>query len=302
MKPRLFLHVGQHKTGTTSIQGYLKHHEETLRAHGFWQPDRLGRPDGGFQRVGELIVTEGPEAFVAHLKRGHDGGAIIVSAENLCRVLTRTHPEANAVITAHFDTTVILSMRRQDEMLESAFSQMVKFGRRLNIEKDDPYPFDYEPMVGRLVQDYGRDNVKLSLYGADRSLSPEAMLMRVVGGPELPPLERQANVRTHRRNLLFMSQLELKRRSISNKLLAFLQDNPVIRDDGIRELSSVARRNALIAEHRDGNTRICEAFGLDADFMTAPVRDDGWFPARKISSREWADVMSGFLQPRHLGV
>ncbi len=51
MARRIFIHAGQHKTGTTSIQHYIERHAAVLTQHGItpltdWKPDLSG-PDSG---------------------------------------------------------------------------------------------------------------------------------------------------------------------------------------------------------------------------------------------------------------
>lgn len=53
MGMRSFIHIGQHKTGTTSIQSYLKNNRNELEARGLYVPDSLM----GFEHPSHFILN-----------------------------------------------------------------------------------------------------------------------------------------------------------------------------------------------------------------------------------------------------
>src|SRR6266540_4487045 len=119
-KPRLFLHIGLHKTGTSSIQHSLMTNEAGLREAGFHLPDRLGRSDGGHHLVAAILRDRGPEAFLDHLKRDNNSPTTLVSAESFLQVFkvpTKIR-DLREVLSSSFETRIIIFLRRQDYLKE----------------------------------------------------------------------------------------------------------------------------------------------------------------------------------------
>lgn len=62
MARRIFIHAGQHKTGTTSVQHYVERHAAFLTAHGItpfrdWKPDLSGVADGPLPCNAKMIAN-----------------------------------------------------------------------------------------------------------------------------------------------------------------------------------------------------------------------------------------------------
>lgn len=141
MKTRLILHIGMHKTGTSSVQRYFSRNRAVLRRMGVCYPNSIGvagekqpkqaalfdaisheadfgvpHPDlGSSKRLVDRLAMEIEEA---------PGGLGIVSAEGLSGERP-VFSAALAELADRFETTVVVFVRRQDHWVESFYKQMV---------------------------------------------------------------------------------------------------------------------------------------------------------------------------------
>lgn len=162
MIQQVILHIGQSKTGTSSLQAFLARNREALARHGILYPDILnkGAPIGaiahnpvaeslvGIMRHPRLSAQEYFEQFARQCeqRRCH---TLLLSGESFFSVphiwtLERSSDYA-ACYRAKLDSLktliggascrVVVYLRRQDEWLESAIGQIIRYeglvGRRL---------------------------------------------------------------------------------------------------------------------------------------------------------------------------
>jgi hypothetical protein len=126
---KIVLHIGAAKTGSSAIQAFIRANLDFFNDHGFVVPDRMA---GLGQRItGEhvmslqkLITDPDPsrivEVFAELRDKPEDGRTVLISAENLSNL--GKHARFGAALEG-FDPTVILYIRRQDELLTSAWQQ-----------------------------------------------------------------------------------------------------------------------------------------------------------------------------------
>jgi len=144
MKPKLYLHVGLPKAGSSTIQKFLEENWEDFHRSGYLilNPKLMpykghGRPPGTIDYFKELRDLAFQKALIEDDKRysyyqdlfrerfsnaAANGLDVILSAENL----TWLHPLTFKLLlssTENFDLKVIIYLRRQDLWLESAWKQ-----------------------------------------------------------------------------------------------------------------------------------------------------------------------------------
>jgi hypothetical protein len=145
-EPKLFLHIGMPKTGTTSLQRILHTNGPALAARGYVYPSRWVKGDpGGHHDLTESIRTiaapAGPSRDHAQaraislevcefLSECRDQ-TVILSAEGLASALLaeRMRPAFAGFVeqcATVADTTVVMAVRRLDEFLASAYLQVTK--------------------------------------------------------------------------------------------------------------------------------------------------------------------------------
>lgn len=146
---KLLLHLGIHRTGTTSFQHHLASHRDTLLAQGFYYPNSKrffskGGSKAHFAFGHGLAVephSEAMKSFVLHLeKAGREGYTVIISSEPLYRhIIGGGSPETYVrddywkkredylrllrQTLSRFDVKPYIVFRRQDTFIESLFSQ-----------------------------------------------------------------------------------------------------------------------------------------------------------------------------------
>jgi len=125
----VFLHIGPHKTGSTSLQQYLHHNRAVLARQGFLYP-RSGCLDG--RRYGQHDFARsiaGRGSFdVARLQEEIEASGndkILLSSEEFSLV---RDPGTIVRCFDGFDVKAVIYCRRQDELLLSHFNQRVKVG------------------------------------------------------------------------------------------------------------------------------------------------------------------------------
>jgi hypothetical protein len=145
---RLILHVGTHKTGTTSVQGTLDRMREELRRSGVHYPDAsafLGGPRDAHHAFAHAMngaerkAMRNAQRFIRHLRR--EAGrrdTVVISAEAMYRHVhhdfkgtddywggRRAYLAGIAKALSGFQVEVVLFLRRQDRFTESLYSETV---------------------------------------------------------------------------------------------------------------------------------------------------------------------------------
>lgn len=198
---KLLLHIGTHKTGTTSIQRFLSSNRAALRGQGLWYPGvHLGghfRRHYAHHRVAHAIAGEGNEGTRDDAKRFFDAvrkGArpeetVLISAEPLYRHVLPLDagaterrlmrggevegdplPYIRAVreVIGEFDVTVMVMLRRQDLFIESLYSEQIMSRDYV----DDVNQFlaermwlaDYESRLADWASVFGEDRIQVRVF------------------------------------------------------------------------------------------------------------------------------------------
>ena len=195
--PRLFLHIGTHKTGTTSLQRFLTVNRAVLRRQGLVYPDPA---IGGFgkryahHQVAHAMAgrsgagsPEDARRFFDKVRRDLRGReAAIVSAEALYRhVLGGTDSERRfdagdgpgdplpyirrvRDCLGDFDVTVLVMLRRQDAFLESLYAeQVMTTSYRGDIDRfvtDRAWLADYDARLTMWASVFGADRLSVRTF------------------------------------------------------------------------------------------------------------------------------------------
>ena len=301
----LYLHIGLHKTGTTSIQRLLADGEAEFAQAGYHVADRLGRNEPGHHRQVVLLETEGAEAFVRSLD-ATPGDAVLVSCERLSKMF-RDASLCQEVLTAlsrSFDVTVIAFLRRQDFLKESVYAQVVKARYSPDIMEEVRYQYDIGRLVRNLEAAIGSGRISLAVYrddlGGRGDLSGDFLrkIGWTAGAETLPKLPRD-NTSLHRRARLFLGQIEKPSRSFAKSLVAAVMESGAIANDGQPELMSPATRATFLTPYLAENTAVAEAYALEGGgfFGSVPDLAQPWFPPEPIRRAELAAIEDRLGQP-----
>lgn len=132
-RPRLVLHVGTHKTGTTSIQQALRDNRDALRRAGICYPDPSRDPHPHLPAHNFIYraTLNGAEAMAAERDlimaefKASRADCLILSEEGLSLPRDALQ-EFFAPWRDVFDFEIVCFLRRQDRYAESLFSQYVR--------------------------------------------------------------------------------------------------------------------------------------------------------------------------------
>lgn len=195
MTDKLILHIGTHKTGTTTLQSMLESNSEALAANGFtypamplkWKHAHINRnaywlSKAAYQRLSSKSVAEAEK--IAPCRKATEEafarskGTVILSDERLWYNATRKGfwPAARAILEecGARNITVVLYLRRQDLFAESLWMQYVKNSRLQEdlstfiARKKMQAVCDYAAGVKKLHETFGPDKVIVRVY--DRSV------------------------------------------------------------------------------------------------------------------------------------
>ena len=130
MRKTIILHIGASKAGSSSIQSFIRRNRPLLNSLGYLVPDvSLGT---GENVSGEhvfaleaLAKTRDAAGFRARMdavfaQSGDTARAVLLSAENLSNLGNSAIIEG---LSAQYDLRIVMYLRRQDELLTSAWQQ-----------------------------------------------------------------------------------------------------------------------------------------------------------------------------------
>lgn len=190
--PRLYLHIGTPKTGTTSIQDFCFANYRALARRGYWYPVFPDVSSGNgrfikyaaFRPDGSLETPEQERRWRRYmdvLSRGfrrHPN--IVLSEEGIWRregwpgMWRRLRREADA---RGFELRVIVYLRRQDRFLTSWWAQVVKTGttdcchmrwEEMLAQAESWLPMDYYSRLEEIAAVFGRESIDVRVYDRDR--------------------------------------------------------------------------------------------------------------------------------------
>jgi len=199
-RPRIFVHIGTHKTGTTSLQDWLGRHETELR-----ERFRLGVYQGAFPNCREIglacaspsrsLPTRGipqwvdpewrrhvSELVAAQLARPED---LILSAEVLSFLRSTAEVQHLAQLLRERDVTILVVLRNRADFLESWAKHLQRDRYKLSRDPSsfayvqaDSWLADYDSLVGAYRDVFGDDHVRIIDY--DQAMSSHGSIVPLV--------------------------------------------------------------------------------------------------------------------------
>lgn len=134
-----YIHIGPHKTGTTSIQWFLRENRTELLKHGYFVPES-GNLNGGHHPLARQLCGEevpphhrlAVSKFIAALT-GTLSEAVVISSESL-EALLRTRVYANTFFNLirklNLEPKLVVFPRNQPQLINSRYVEVVKGFRR----------------------------------------------------------------------------------------------------------------------------------------------------------------------------
>lgn len=190
-RTRLVIHIGMHKTGSSSIQRFLSRNRLALRLFGVFYPESRGADGRRESKHNALFKAISHEADhgAPHPRLGASAALVRSVGDRIERAGPRVailsaegfsgekpaFAEALAPLGRRFDTKIIVFLRRQDEWLESFYRQMilsedVREARPLDAFLACPATrahLDYAAMLAWWAGSFGPDAVRALRYRSD---------------------------------------------------------------------------------------------------------------------------------------
>jgi len=182
--PRLFLHIGTHKTGSTVLQQTFRANSRLLAQRGIkWLPPFPNvRTFTRQTAVDESFIQSYRQYLRQRVDRAKQGThRYLMSYEGFSGDPWTGYKNVGAIatmlneVTAEFNPTIIVYLRRQDEFVESFYIQTIQGGRSWSFEEflgqTDASWYCWESLVGSYARLFGRESIVVRRYG--KSFLPE---------------------------------------------------------------------------------------------------------------------------------
>ena len=172
----VWLHIGVHKTGTTTIQDCLRANRYRLRRYSI-------NFDGFGYGVGKRLMNEAPldrtarEHLASELRERlarRPERTVIFSAETMCGDPYSAYSNIDEVcadlraVLDGFDVRIVGVIRRQDHFIESLYQQYIKGGRSATFaefrETCDVRRFCWSRLLQVFEDQFGRENMHVHLF------------------------------------------------------------------------------------------------------------------------------------------
>ena len=285
MTKRLILHVGQPKTGTSTIQDFLAHTRRRLwREAGVLYP-QTGRQGAAHHRIAALFLPAGsagwiPREDAVSLRSNLDEeiaqtatDTVVISSEALFNARSITDVRS---FFDGFTVEILVILRRQDRWLDSLYQHQLKVGET----ELEPAAWlaarqstlDYATRVGRWADVFGDARVHIGVFEpANLADGLMAFFFRTAGlSVPAVPYERPArNERLSRDALAYLLGVPRQdlagpqRQRLRRALEQWSQANPD--PAGWRYFFTPAERADILARCAAANATVARRFLPDSD-------------------------------------
>ena len=216
----LYIHIGMHKTGTTTIQNVLTRNADVLLSNGVYAPDRLlfeGR-DREVKRHHELawtIMRPRKTADADTVYRAYNDviaasphRAVVLSSEEFSKFGERQVSELQSRLH-RCDTKIVVYVRNQVDWVESFANQSIKSRGEWDVDKlvkEITPQADFYRKIMAWADQFGRENITVRVYDNTPNIVEDFIDILEVGKDVSLTIE---NVRTN--PSLSAQTLEFKR-------------------------------------------------------------------------------------------
>ncbi len=299
---KVVIHAGIHRTGTTSLQGYLSDHRAILPTHGVIYP---GDERNHQSLAWSLKQGRCNAADVEALIRTQGGkGTVVLSAEDFC-----IHTDLSWLkdLSCVHDVHVVFYLRRQDHWIMSWYNQHVKWpfdrlkskmGKREFLDSIGDYHWlDYATLIERWTAMLGAGNVSAAVVEPGQVENVIEDFATRIGIPheKLPADVSRKNdsMPVHllevARNLGLFDLAPKARIRLIQALRASLEHKA----QSATTVYSPEERNLILKRFEQSNRSVAQRmFGRDSLFLEpSPRPDEPYFDFPKISQelllQEW---------------
>lgn len=318
MTRTLYLHIGSHRTATTSIQRFMLRNFDEAITLGCLLPFRKPRH---FEMINAIFAGDRPVAkAAAQLHERADSKApeheitrLVVSDEDISM-----RPDISLLgqFREHFDVKVIYALRRQDLWLESWYFQNIKWQWNPSLShvtfdeflarREEFHWIHYDRYVRHLEEVFGRENVILNVFEKEQMPDgPVAAFCRATGLDALLDTRAAPHVNSSMSAAMVefarhlpMDEFAPPQRDILRRALEEV-DRTVLGHTGKQSerLMPPDLRQAILAEYEEGNRALARRyFDREALFLEPLPGADAQLAQLAIPPNS-ADLMARFVAP-----
>ena len=275
-KPRLFLHIGHPKTGTTGIQTFLLTNRERFLEAGLLYP-QTGVEDSAHRLLSPSFYSlrfrenRSPAVWSALAREIRKSSLPVIVLS--CEAFWFDHPRTFAPLLELAEVTVVAYLRRQDHLAESRHAQRIRSYMNMDLRRPDLAGYAEEPLT-----DFHRDLSRFaSLVGKDHMLvrpfepgslcqnDPALDFMQTIGFALPPGLTgtTSSNASLKRPYLAFkrhcnaLPLLEAEHRRLGRNLNQLSQGDPA---PSPGPLLPFDQRLRIFERHQDSNAAVARDF------------------------------------------
>lgn len=166
----IYLHIGTHKTGTTTIQKFLSKNRQNLLSKGVLYPSSPASHHDLLQNKGKDkpwgLNFDVWEYLLKEMKSEKPDKAVI-SSENFSRLYFEDVNKLRDYISG-FNPKIIVYLRRQDDYFTSLYCQAIKTGHHWDSVKkhilDNKAYADYYQILEPWKNAFGKENIIVRVY------------------------------------------------------------------------------------------------------------------------------------------
>lgn len=291
MKPTLFLHIGCHRTATSSVQSLLASQRDKLRDEAVLYPFSVRRHHKVFADIfnGKVSADDVSADLLSQMNASDRPiSTVILSDEDIAM---QRDLAPLAAFGEHFEVKPVFSMRRQDIWLESWYFQNIKWQWNPALahctfdaflaKRAEFHWIKYDETLARFAEAFGRENLKVNIFEKSQMPNgPLAAFCEAVGLPahNLPSVPHR-NASFSAEMVEFMRHLPLdqiapKNRDILRQALEEL-DQKVLGNTAKQSelLMPYAQRQSIQAEYAEGNKAVAKAYFGRSELFLEPLPD-----------------------------
>ncbi|MEQ9483882.1 sulfotransferase domain-containing protein [Coleofasciculus sp. F4-SAH-05] len=282
----IYLHIGTHKTGTTTLQKFLSSNRQKLLEkrvlypsspdchHKLLQNKGKDKPWGlnldEWKYLIQEIKSENPEK-------------IVVSSENFCRLYFEDVHKVKDNLSG-YNTKIIVYIRRQDDYFASLYCQAIKTAHhwdRLKKHISDNKTYDnYYQMLEPWKQAFGKENLIIRVYEKEQlsdgllndflksiHITSEGLDFKKAQQTNISPSIRTIKI------IQLLSDIAIGKMSISKKKMTGLYYTYLIPDTNLsrlianlpdfllsNELMTTQERVDILKEFEESNRKVAQEY------------------------------------------
>ncbi len=272
------MHAGLNKTGSSNIQFNLYKNQETLKKNNVLWPQtgikfasrHIGYIDAWKKNKLEVMIDQ-----LYTEAKDNNAHTVFLSDESFNKFINRV--TNFAYFKKYFDEVqVILYLRRQDALFESAYNQMLKVPwdkkeSQYTLQdyiKHTPHWYDYAQVIDDFSKIFGRENITIRIFERDK-LHKKGIFMDILSACNLEHLPVVVHNRTINDSIPNAS-LEIAR-NLNRYDFHLLGDPGFIREalhralnnlypEDIKKIMSYEERMNFLEKYKEGNKKIAQEF------------------------------------------